>query len=632
MMVKKLLVVIGCVAMLSWFLVDVRAQQTSLRGPMSTSSVATLGLKRDWYFQIKLDRDRAKLTHVIYDDKTFFAITDDAMLHAINAETGGYLWSVSVGDREAITLEPAVNSRIVAVVNGTTVTAYDRFTGKLVWQAKMPGVPLGGCSLSENYIYIPQMGGKIIAYNFDYNLGEDIAQVVTRSNAEKPKTLTDDPNFDKLDDPMKDVVRAFEKTKRDVLPSPTEKTPVQSVTLNPVSATPIVMAVSGRIWLAPTVCWQRLRYGLPAEKLRDDYAGKVNYGDFLVIEHAEQVAWVSSLGNVFLATIENLSLDSMQMRYDVRVAPRSFSFDREAHIKNEVSEGDPIVAQPTYVRQKPMFPVEDEKIERPSMLLVGTTSGYVFAIEDKVGRVCWQFSAQGPVLDRICVIEDVAYATVEDGGMHAIDIMTGKEKWFAPQIRHFIAASPKRLYATGLHDVAIVLDRETGRVIARGGSLGSHNLNYANTKNDQIFLANSDGLIQAFREMSQNDDDSVEQAITVWEKPIREIVEEKKRFDAPDDEFRAILDGIVEARRPKLKAEKPATKPKPVKTTPPKTTPPKTAKPAPTNDDDPFADPFADNTPSTQSTNADPFGDEPAGAATTKTPSKINLDEDDPFK
>lgn len=661
------------------------------RGVLGDSHLASLGLARDWLYQVKINRERAEILYLLYDDKTLFVVASDATLHALNAETGGFLWSAVIGQSDSITLEPAVNSRIVAIINGTSVTAYDRFSGNLVWQSTTPGVPLSGCALSENYIYIPQMNGRIVAFNFDYNAGANIEQKVVQSKDAAPKVLTEDSNFDKLDDDMKKVVKAFEQTKRDILPLPTEPKVVPKVQLNPGMDIPVTQAVSGQLWISPTVCLQELKYGLPLEKLRDDYAGKVSYDDFLVIDHKEHVAWVSSLGKVFLASIEDLSTNRFDLRYEVRIAPQSYSRNHDSMVSSEVVSDNPIVASPTYVRPKLSFLAKDkgdaanaeadadrdgteadttkgdDSLSQRGLLVVGSVSGYVFAIEEGTGRVRWQFAADGPVTEQVSVVDGVAYASIDRGGMHAINIETGKEVWYTKDIRSFIAASPTRLYTTAQHDTLTVLDRATGRVVARGPSLEGYALRYRNTTTDQLFIANRDGLIQALSEvvyspspgiyssqgaavsMSPQGADAMATITAkprhIWEPSLRDIVEAKKRYDAPDDEFRAILDGIVAARTPKPKEDKPAPASRLARPATPRSGTRTT--PATSTDADPFADPFSekpqstgggsnvDDDPFADTSSSDPFGDTPkmpAGNNGTSGDGTGNLDDDDPFK
>ncbi|MFH1267983.1 MAG: PQQ-binding-like beta-propeller repeat protein, partial [Planctomycetota bacterium] len=100
-----------------------------------------------------------------------FVQTDQAMLHAIDAETGQTLWAVQVGMADHPSLTPGVNSNLVAVVNGSYVYVLNRYNGKLLWKTLLDGAPGAGASLSERRAYIPTITGLI--YSFELEPAKD---------------------------------------------------------------------------------------------------------------------------------------------------------------------------------------------------------------------------------------------------------------------------------------------------------------------------------------------------------------------------------------------------------------------------------------------------------------------------
>ena len=100
------------------------------------------GLTRAWFTQVQIDRSLGRITDVVIDDGTLFALTDQAMLTAVDASTGSTLWSQTVGKRGSPCVTPAVNSRMVAVVNGTDAYVFNRFNGKLLWQRQLEFAPV----------------------------------------------------------------------------------------------------------------------------------------------------------------------------------------------------------------------------------------------------------------------------------------------------------------------------------------------------------------------------------------------------------------------------------------------------------------------------------------------------------
>jgi hypothetical protein len=133
------------------------------------------------------------------------------------------------------------------------------------------------------------------------------------------------------------------------------------------------------------------------------------------------------------------------------------------------------------------------------MVVTGGKTGYVFAVKDRTGEVAWQFAASGPVLERIAVIGTDIYCPTSTGGLHALNLMTGKEQWYAPEIRQFIAASQKRLYTLDNKKRLVVLDRMSGNPVS---SFDVHRFDqfFFNIETDQIYVINESGLIQCLQE------------------------------------------------------------------------------------------------------------------------------------
>jgi outer membrane protein assembly factor BamB len=131
---------------------------------LSEPFAAQHGLTRSWFTQVQIDRSLGRITDVVIDDGTLFALTDQAMLTAIDASTGSALWSQPVGKRGSPCVTPAANSRMVTVVNGTEVYVFNRFNGSLLWQTKLEFAPSAGPALSEQRVYVPLANGKLVSY------------------------------------------------------------------------------------------------------------------------------------------------------------------------------------------------------------------------------------------------------------------------------------------------------------------------------------------------------------------------------------------------------------------------------------------------------------------------------------
>jgi len=137
------------------------------------------GLARPWFTQVRLDSSRAEISHIVFDAKreialkgegtltipdTLFVQTNQAVLHAIDAETGQTLWASQVGRRGHPSLRPGVNENFVAVVNGSYLYIVNRASGKLLWMSQLEDAPGAGAALSKNRVYVPMVNGLVVSY------------------------------------------------------------------------------------------------------------------------------------------------------------------------------------------------------------------------------------------------------------------------------------------------------------------------------------------------------------------------------------------------------------------------------------------------------------------------------------
>ena len=97
-------------------------------------------------------------------DDTLFVTSDNGWIHVIDTKTGNTLWRRRVGSEHYYSLPPAANSFAVVVLHGSTIHVFDRFDGKQLMEFQIAGPPGGGPQVSEHYIYVPILTGKIFAY------------------------------------------------------------------------------------------------------------------------------------------------------------------------------------------------------------------------------------------------------------------------------------------------------------------------------------------------------------------------------------------------------------------------------------------------------------------------------------
>lgn len=108
---------------------------------------------------------------------TYYVMTDNGILHALDGRTGRMLWTQSHGNRRLVTHKPAGNDEMVAYTQGTTLFVLHRANGEIKWQRKLEGAPVAGPEFSDSKIFVPLTNGQVYVYDFDG--GPSLAQSYT---------------------------------------------------------------------------------------------------------------------------------------------------------------------------------------------------------------------------------------------------------------------------------------------------------------------------------------------------------------------------------------------------------------------------------------------------------------------
>ncbi|MCH8922132.1 MAG: PQQ-binding-like beta-propeller repeat protein [Planctomycetes bacterium] len=144
------------------------------RGAVISQSVAArYGLTRSWFTQVRLDSSRDRIVSVTLDGDTMFVQTTGAVVHAIDTETGRTRWVRMIGRPRHPSMEVGANDKYVAVVNGTMLYLHDRRTGRAIsiegalWQRKIGGVAGAGPALTDDYVYVPMVNGRMEGYQIE---------------------------------------------------------------------------------------------------------------------------------------------------------------------------------------------------------------------------------------------------------------------------------------------------------------------------------------------------------------------------------------------------------------------------------------------------------------------------------
>jgi outer membrane protein assembly factor BamB len=136
----------------------------------------------------------------------------------------------------------------------------------------------------------------------------------------------------------------------------------------------------------------------------------------------------------------------------------------------------------------------------PPFVLVASRDGYVYALNEFGGEAEWKFAAGHPISQQPVAIDGQVYLISEIGGMYCVSAAVGKELWFAPGVRQFVAASKDRVYATDDLGRLLVLDARSGGRLERI-DLSAFPMKMVNTQTDRIYLATPQGFIQCLHEV-----------------------------------------------------------------------------------------------------------------------------------
>ena len=450
---------------------------------LSSQELEPYGLKQVWFHQLKLLHANGKIQNVLLEGGQLFVTTDDATLHVLDAETGKWLWSRTIDKQGIPLMEPAVNSRIIAVHNTLTIFLFNRQTGKQLLQIPLPESAAAPCTMSEHYLYVPMVNQTYLVYM--------LREVFT------PQALDDMgensiPPVDTIHDPeLAKIVQQFDDAKRLLYTAEPKKARDDGIVLDSTHRIPITSPTFGTVRTKPLFLSQFYSWIL------DDTEQPTHEIDSK--SHQEFIAWVTEQGFLYTAAITLLSDQSMPTRYRVDSAGQIFYMDRTQSTQVNRPGNKALLASPTQSQIYPVNELDTSQIRMPDVIVTGGRAAYVFAIDARTGAIRWQYPTHGQLLESIAVIGKDVYAPTANGILHAIDLMTGKERWATSNVKRFVAASQKRIYVIDQRGRLVCLDRMTGASVFRYDIRRFEHCLY-NLETDQIFLLSNKGLIQCLRE------------------------------------------------------------------------------------------------------------------------------------
>lgn len=100
----------------------------------------------------------------VVPEVTIYVTTDQAIVQAIDGETGKTRWITKVGNADYPTTAPAGCDNYVSVLNGSTLFVLSSTNGEILWQRRVSGVPGAGAAVTEEYVFAPMVNGAIESY------------------------------------------------------------------------------------------------------------------------------------------------------------------------------------------------------------------------------------------------------------------------------------------------------------------------------------------------------------------------------------------------------------------------------------------------------------------------------------
>lgn len=146
------------------------------------------------------------------------------------------------------------------------------------------------------------------------------------------------------------------------------------------------------------------------------------------------------------------------------------------------------------------------------LLLVPSADQSVYAVDLFTADVKWTYPTGAPVLQEPLVADTDAYIASAAGLLTAIDVSTGSPRWtISTQGGRLISVSGTRVYLESHDDDLFIVERATGRVLARpeatfhraGLNLREFTLGLTNSLDDRLYVGTGTGLILCLREIGR---------------------------------------------------------------------------------------------------------------------------------
>lgn len=139
-----------------------QAQIASELVPLASARQAQL--TNVWSTALRVDPSRGRVQSIRFHANLVFAQTSSGIVQAIDAENGRTYWTTEVGSPNLETTPPSINSKYVAVTNGSNLYVLSRATGAILFVQRLGNAPSAGTAVSETDVIVPLANGILEAY------------------------------------------------------------------------------------------------------------------------------------------------------------------------------------------------------------------------------------------------------------------------------------------------------------------------------------------------------------------------------------------------------------------------------------------------------------------------------------
>ena len=525
---------------------------------LSEAEVNFYGLQRAWFSQVTMNGRMTTIDHTLLDSGTFFIVTSNSDIMALDAETGKTLWTRHISNSDLRLYAPSANQRTVAVVCGSEVHVFDRRNGRLLWHQVLPAPASAGCQLTEQHLYVPLIDQRMacfpmqelkapspallelvpqyraIGYTLDPYSGK-----VTKTSNEKVSTedLVISQKGEKKPAPSKrllELVPEYAKIGMILNPYTGEVREADSAVASwwKENMTETYTPLKGKAELDELLEAELTLLGKlqrqervarrfadeSAEKTLDDEDSDAPY--FLKKQTAppmvcfsfgtttlhpliaydsteiEVLTWFTDRGYLFFANASHVKENTFSLQYRIAVTPM-VSYMRETKMSRyEGSIARDIAFQPAVVQKN-----LDDHSSR-FMTVVGSASGLVFAYDPKTSEARWWQSVGSPINGRLTAVKDKVFVPCLDGSLCCLDSKQGDILWRSSGIDSFIAASPDWLYVKSIFGDLVAVHPKNGAQKTLFSLKAYKDVHY-NNENDRIYLLTNSGLVQCLHEVGR---------------------------------------------------------------------------------------------------------------------------------